>query len=68
MSKLQCIVYPGYEKTAEVWHCSNAIRIPPNSTIIAFGGQTGGVDWKFGSLAEQLEIVFEVSAVCSTTC
>jgi len=59
-SKLQSSVYPGYEKASEAWHISSAVRIPPNSTVIAVGGQTGGVDWKFGSLEEQPTIVFEV--------
>lgn len=59
-SHLQCSVYPGYEKAAEDWHISSAIRIPPNSSIIAIGGQTGGINWKFGTLEEQFAIVFEV--------
>jgi hypothetical protein len=59
-SKLQTSVYPGYEVASGDWHISSAVRIPPNSTIIAVGGQTGGVDWKFGTLGEQLTIIFEV--------
>lgn len=61
-SNLQTSVYPGYEKASEDWHISSAVRIPPNSTIIAFGGQTGGIDWKFGTFEEQLVVVFEVCA------
>jgi hypothetical protein len=66
MSTLQKSVYPGYEKASEDWGISSAIRIPPNSTIIAVGGQTGGVNWKFGTLEEQLKIVFEVGTICLT--
>jgi hypothetical protein len=58
--KLQTSVYPGYEKASDDWHISSAVRIPPNSTIIAVGGQTGGIDWKFGTLEQQLTIIFEV--------
>jgi hypothetical protein len=56
----QMSIYPGYEKIAEEWNVCSAYRVPPNSSIIAVGGQTGGVDWKFGTIEEQLTIIFEV--------
>jgi hypothetical protein len=67
-AKFRPSVYSGYEKASEDWHISSAVRIPPNSTIIAVGGQTGGIDWKFGPLKEQLTIVFEVRTSCCTKC
>jgi hypothetical protein len=60
---VQTSVFPEYEKVAKEWGISSAVRTPPNSSIVAVGGQTGGnSDWKFGTLDEQLDIVFDVSA------
>ena len=60
MPPIQTSVYPGYEKAAEEWNISSAVRVPASSSIIAVGGQTSGINWQFGTLEEQLTIIFEV--------
>lgn len=61
---VQTSVFPGYEKTAKQWGISSAVRTRPNSSIVNVGGQTGGnANWEFGTLEEQLTIIFDVSVL-----